>query len=290
MTVTSNYIGRFAPSPSGPLHFGSLVSAVASFLDARKNNGSWLLRIEDLDPPRESIDAPSIIIDQLIAHGLTFDGEILYQSSRLGAYSDALATLEASGLIYPCDCARKSFGAIYPGTCRNKPHSRVNDVHALRLRVSDSEIVIIDELLGRQAWHLSKESGDFIVKRKDGLDAYQLAVVVDDAYQGITHVVRGEDLLNSTPRQVYIGQKLQLPMPCYLHHPVVLGESGDKLSKQTQAAAVKNDHAVSNISRALQFLGQRVPEAVPDLNTLIKTAIDNWKLSAIPLLAAQIPR
>jgi glutamyl-Q tRNA(Asp) synthetase len=290
MTVTSNYIGRFAPSPSGPLHFGSLVSAVASFLDARKNNGSWLLRIEDLDPPRESKGAPSIIIDQLIAHGLFWDGEILYQSSRLNAYGDALSTLEASKLVYPCDCARKSFGAIYPGTCRNKPRSKINEPHALRLKVDDSEIVIIDELLGQRAWSLPKDSGDFIVKRKDGLDAYQLAVVVDDAFQGVTHVVRGVDLLDSTPRQVYLGQKLQLPIPHYFHHPIVLGESGDKLSKQTQAAAVKNVLAVSNISRALKFLGQRVPDPEPDLKSLIDAAIDNWKLSTIPLLATQNTR
>ncbi len=289
MTVTSNYVGRFAPSPSGPLHFGSLVSAVASFLDARKNNGSWLLRIEDLDPPRESAEASEIIIDQLIAHGLFWDGEVLYQSSRLNAYSDALGVLGDSDLIYPCDCARKSFATIYPGICRGKSRSMIDDVHALRFRVDDGEIILADGLLGQHRWHLMNDIGDFIVRRKDGLYAYQLAVVVDDAFQGITHVVRGVDLLDSTPKQICLGSKLQLPIPGYLHHPIVIGESGDKLSKQTHAAAVDNNEAVTNLIQALKFLGQQVPDPVPDLNTLLINAAGNWKLEAIPLLAAQIP-
>jgi glutamyl-Q tRNA(Asp) synthetase len=290
MTLTSNYIGRFAPSPSGPLHFGSLVSAIASFLDARKNNGKWLLRIEDLDPPRESKEAPGIIIDQLVAHGLHWDGEVLYQSSRLGAYSEALQTLIESDMVYPCDCARKSFTTIYPGVCRHKNPNGVSDVHALRLKTDDGEIILNDRLLGRRTWHLLSNSGDFIVKRKDGLDAYQLAVVVDDAFQRVTHVVRGIDLLDSTPRQIYLGEKLGLSPLEYLHHPVVIGESGDKLSKQTHAAAIENSDAVSNITRALRFLGQEVQVPSPDIKNLLDKAIDSWQLSAIPLLAAQIPR
>ena len=282
MRLTSNYIGRFAPSPSGPLHFGSLVAAVASFLDARKKNGAWLLRIEDLDPPREDQRAPAIIIDQLIAHNLHWDGDIVYQSLRHDAYSAALNQLLQSGLAYPCDCARKKVPAVYQGTCRNKSPNEVRKPHAFRLRIDTPVIDIKDDVLGPQQWQLGKEMGDFIIKRKDDLYAYQLAVVVDDAFQHITHVVRGSDLLESTPRQIYLAGKLNLPVPHYMHFPVVLGDSGDKLSKQTHAPPVSNHDALNNLKHSLGFLGQQVPHAVMDIGKLVEEAIVNWDVNAIP--------
>ncbi|MCH7741731.1 MAG: tRNA glutamyl-Q(34) synthetase GluQRS [Proteobacteria bacterium] len=282
MNLTSNYIGRFAPSPSGPLHFGSLVAAVASFMDARRNDGTWLLRIEDLDPPRESISAPARIIDQLNAHHLHWDGDILYQSLRQDAYSAALDQLMQSGLAYPCDCTRKNTPAVYPGTCRDKPPGTVGKPHAFRLRVDTPMISIEDHILGPQQWRLGKDMGDFIIKRKDALFAYQLAVVVDDAFQHITHVVRGADLLESTPGQIYLAGRLNLPVPHYLHFPVVLGDSGDKLSKQTHAAPVSNHDAVNNLKHSLGFLGQQVPHRATEIGKLVDEAIANWNVNAIP--------
>lgn len=282
MKLTSNYIGRFAPSPSGPLHFGSLVAAVASFLDARKNNGTWLLRIEDLDPPRESKSAPATIIEQLVAHHLHWDGDIMYQGSRHDAYADALDQILQSGLAYPCDCTRKNVSSIYQGTCRHKPPSQVGNPHAIRLRMDTQVINIEDQVLGPQQWQLGKDMGDFIIKRKDGLFAYQLAVVIDDAFQHITHVIRGADLLESTPGQIYLARKLNLSVPHYLHFPVVLGDSGDKLSKQTHAARVSNHDAVSNLKHSLGFLGQRVPHAEMEIEKLVEVAINSWDVNAIP--------
>jgi len=282
MKLTSNYIGRFAPSPSGPLHFGSLVAAVASYLDARKKNGAWLLRIEDLDPPREDQRAPAAIIDQLIAHNLHWDGDIVYQSLRHDAYSAALNQLLQSGLAYPCDCARKKVATVYQGTCRNKSPTEVGNPHAFRMRIDTPVIGIKDGVLGPQRWQLGKEMGDFIIKRKDDLFAYQLAVVVDDAFQHITHVVRGSDLLESTPRQIYLARKLNLPVPRYMHFPVVLGDSGDKLSKQTHATPVSNHEALNNLKHSLDFLGQHVPHAVMDIGKLVEEAIANWDVNAIP--------
>ncbi len=282
MKLTSNYIGRFAPSPTGPLHFGSLVAAVASFLDARKKNGAWLLRIEDLDPPREDQHAPATIIDQLIAHNLHWDGDIVYQSLRHDAYSAAINQLLQSGFAYPCDCARKKVPAVYPGTCRSKSPNEVGKPHAFRLRIDTPVISIKDDVLGPQQWQLGKEMGDFIIKRKDGLFAYQLAVVVDDAFQHVTHVVRGSDLLESTPRQIYLARKLNLPIPHYMHFPVILGDSGDKLSKQTHAAPVSNHDALNNLKHSLGFLGQQVPHAVTDIGKLVEVAIANWDVNSIP--------
>lgn len=286
MKLTSNYIGRFAPSPTGPLHLGSLVAALASFLDARKNNGTWLLRIEDLDPPRESSQAPGAIIDQLIAHNLQWDGDVLYQSTRHSAYSTALQQLQQSGLAYPCDCTRNKTPNVYQGTCRHKASGQVGKPHAHRLRINTPVIDVEDGVLGPKRWQLGDEMGDFIIKRKDGLFAYQLAVVVDDAFQHISHVVRGADLLDSTPRQVYLAQKLHLRIPHFVHFPVILGDDGDKLSKQTHATPVSNHKAVSNLQQSLGFLGQKVPHAETDIGILIESAIANWNLDAIPKLLA----
>ena len=282
MIATSNYIGRFAPSPTGPLHFGSLVAAIASFLDARKNGGAWLLRIEDLDPPRESDLAPADIIKQLRAHGLHWDGNILYQSTRLSAYADALVELHRLDLVYPCDCIRKNLPPVYPGRCRDKKPNEVKSPHAIRLIVDKSTICINDAVLGTQKWHLESEVGDFIVRRKDSLFSYQLAVVVDDGFQNITHVVRGADLLDSTPRQIYLASKVNLIIPNYLHIPVDLGQSGDKLSKQTNAEPIMNENNIANLLQALDFLGQRRPKETGDCNLLLEEATSNWDVGSIP--------
>lgn len=282
MIATSNYTGRFAPSPTGPLHFGSLVAAVASFLDTRKNHGAWLLRIEDLDPPRESARAPANIIMQLRAHGLHWDGNILYQSTQLKAYADALSELRRLNLVYPCDCSRKNLPLVYPGTCRDKKCWQVKNPHAIRLLVDQNTIRMNDAVLGPQKWQLKAEIGDFIVRRKDSLFAYQLAVVVDDGFQNVTHVVRGADLLDSTPRQMYLAGKLNLVIPNYSHVPIVLGKSGDKLSKQTNAEPVKNENNITNLLQALDFLGQVPPKATSDCKLLLDDAIGNWDVNAIP--------
>jgi glutamyl-Q tRNA(Asp) synthetase len=264
------------------LHFGSLVAAIASFLDARKNHGAWLLRIEDLDPPRESARAPANIIEQLRAHGLHWDGNILYQSTRLTAYADALSELCRLNLVYPCDCIRKNLPLVYPGTCRDKKRWQVKSPHAIRLLVDKNTIRLNDAVLGTQKWRLKADIGDFIVRRKDSLFAYQLAVVVDDGFQNITHVVRGADLLDSTPRQMYLAGKLNLVIPNYMHIPIVLGESGDKLSKQTNAEPVKNENNIANLFQALDFLGQQLPKETGDCKLLLEEAISNWNVSAIP--------
>ena len=195
-----SYVGRFAPSPTGPLHYGSFVAAIASFLDARHAGGKWLLRIEDLDPPRESMDSPREIIRQLLALGLNWDLEIIYQSSRLGSYDVALESIQK--FTFPCTCSRKEVPDIYPGTCRQSKHYAPVEPYAVRLEVPTHSVSINDRCLGLQTWNLEKEVGDFVIKRKDGLHAYQLAVVVDDIHHSVSHVVRGNDLLNSTPRQL----------------------------------------------------------------------------------------
>jgi glutamyl-Q tRNA(Asp) synthetase len=264
------------------LHFGSLVAAIASFLDARKNHGAWLLRIEDLDPPRESARAPANIIKQLRGHGLHWDGNILYQSTQLKAYADALSELRRLNLVYPCDCIRKNLPLVYPGTCRDKKRQDVKSPHAIRLLVDKNTIRMNDAVLGTQEWQLKADVGDFIVRRKDSLFAYQLAVVVDDGFQNITHVVRGADLLDSTPRQMYLAGKLNLVIPNYMHIPIVLGESGDKLSKQTKAEPVKGENNITNLLQALDFLGQQRPRQTSDCKLLLEDAIGNWDANAIP--------
>jgi glutamyl-Q tRNA(Asp) synthetase len=261
-------VGRFAPSPTGPLHFGSLVAAVASWLDARRHGGRWLLRMEDLDPPREVPGAADAILRSLEAFGLHWDGPVLYQSTRHEAYREALAKLRASGMTYDCGCTRREVGKrgrpgldgpVYPGTCRNglPPGKRPR---AVRVRTGPGVIGFADRMQGSIRQDLAREVGDFIICRADGLYAYQLAVVVDDAHQGITHVVRGADLLDSTPRQILLQRLLGLSTPAYLHHPLVLTPGGEKLSKQTHAPPVDDSDPVPALLRALRFLGETVPE------------------------------
>lgn len=258
------YRGRFAPTPSGALHFGSLVAALASYLEARSHAGEWLLRIEDIDPPRVVSGSAAAIQRSLAAHGFEWDGEVCHQSRRGEAYQSALARLIDAGAVYACDCSRKRVselarvgvdGLVYPGSCRGQGATAAG---ALRLRLSARRVIFQDDLLGRIACDVSRECGDFVLKRADGVFSYQLAVVVDDAEQGITHVVRGADLLTSTPRQIILQQMLGYPTPAYLHLPVVLDAQGFKLSKQTLAAPLVDAEPLPALRLAGRFLG--VPE------------------------------
>ena len=277
------YVGRFAPSPTGPLHFGSLVAALASWLDARAAQGRWLVRIEDLDTPRLQPGAARAILHALERLGLYWDDTPVFQSARLPAYRQALEALRER--LYWCGCSRREIadsaialaadGAqIYPGTCRlGLPSGRAP--RALRLRVDAGEIVFDDRIQGRQAQDLSREVGDFVVSRADGCIAYQLAVVVDDAAQGVTDVVRGADLLESTARQIVLQRLLGHPAPRYLHVPIVLNGAGEKLSKQTGAAALDGADRAPLLMRALDFLGQ------PQTDDLAE-AVRNWQPAKIP--------
>lgn len=265
----SPYVGRFAPSPTGPLHAGSLVAAMASHLDARAHHGRWQLRIEDLDPPREARGASAAIVDTLARLGFPHDGQIVYQSTRDAAYRAAFERLTAMGLVYPCACTRRevadsmlrsgreqprSTDLVYPGTCRNgMPAGR--EARAWRVRVDATPIAWRDRRAGESIERLDESVGDFVLRRADGLWAYQLAVVVDDAWQGVTDVVRGADLRDSTARQVYLQRLLGLPTPRYLHLPVVVDAEGNKLSKQTGAAPIDPRRGVQALNAALGFLG-----------------------------------
>lgn len=279
-----DYIGRFAPSPTGPLHYGSLVAALASYLDARHYNGRWLLRIEDLDPPRESPDAPGKIIDQLKAFELLWDGDVLYQSSRLSVYQEAISELGNKGLTFPCSCSRKETPAIYPGTCRHLTPDRLAAPYAIRLKVGTGTVSIEDGVFGHQSWNLADDVGDFVIHRKDGLTAYQLAVVVDDDFQGITQIVRGADLLDSTPKQLVVYRSLELEIPDYVHIPILVDSRGHKLSKQSRSPAVNTTDPESTIRAALKDLGQNPQEHCGTLKELLGEAVRDWQRNRIPRL------
>lgn len=264
----SQYIGRFAPSPTGPLHMGSLVAAVGSYLRARQQNGRWLMRMEDLDPLREVDGAADEILNMLEAHALHWDGEVIYQSQRHEIYQEVLQQLLSEGFAYACSCSRKFLkrtavignqGVIYPRTCRDL-NNPVNDSTAIRVRTTDDPICFQDYRLGQQCQSLESEVGDFIIRRSDGYFAYQLAVVVDDELQAITEVVRGEDLLGNTQRQIYLQQILGYHQPDYYHLPLMKNELGQKLSKQTHAPALQAGQASTNLLAALAFLGVYDPE------------------------------
>jgi glutamyl-Q tRNA(Asp) synthetase len=284
------YRGRFAPSPTGPLHFGSLVAAVGSYLEARVRGGSWLVRMEDLDKPREAPGAADAILRMLEAHGFEWNGEVVFQSRRHHAYREALAHLEQVGAAFPCACTRKEIAdsalglegdPIYPGTCRGGlPAGRSG--RALRVR-ADGEIVGFDDAIqGRIEQNPAREIGDFIVRRADGLYAYQLAVVVDDAAQGINNVVRGADLLASTPRQILLQRLLGNPAPGYMHLPVALSRRGEKLSKQTRAGPLAAADAGPQLSRALRFLGQQPPADLGGVREVWDWALTRWNPDRIP--------
>lgn len=284
------YRGRFAPTPSGPLHFGSLVAALGSFLDARAQGGAWLLRIEDVDPPRVVPGAADGILRSLEAYGFEWDGAVLYQSRRHEAYQAALARLAGDGRVYGCRCSRKQIqeqavhgvdGPVYPGSCRGRP---VTAGAALRLFVPDARITFDDALLGRVACDVARECGDFVLKRADGVFTYQLAVVVDDAEQGITQVVRGADLLTSTPRQRVLQEALGVPAPAYLHLPVVLDARGEKLSKQTLAAPIDDAHPLPALLQAAGFLGLAVGAEVETPAEFWQRAGQLWRRANLPPL------
>lgn len=291
----SLYVGRFAPSPTGPLHFGSLIAATASYLQARHHGGRWLLRIEDLDPPREMPGASELILTSLRSLGFVWDGEVVYQSRRLNIYQQSLDTLVEAGHVYPCACTRAEIadsnlggprGAVYPGTCRAglAPGRRAR---ALRVRSDGATIEFVDIVQGTQRQHLASEVGDFVVRRADGLFSYQLAVVADDAQQGITEVVRGADLLDSTVRQIHLQHLLGLPTPTYLHLPVVVNNCGEKLSKQTGAAPLPTDRPAALLHAALVFLGQQPPVALRAAGVAAcwQWAIAHWDVGRIPRVA-----
>ena len=286
------YRGRFAPSPTGSLHFGSLVAAVGSYLAASIQNGEWYLRIEDLDPPREVPGAADEILRCLDAFGFAWHGEVTYQSQRHAAYRAALEQLQKEHLTFPCTCTRKILSAspLYPGNCRHR-QGRLEQPHTIRLRVADKSIQFNDHLQGPQQQHIAKEVGDFVIQRADGLFAYQLAVVVDDAEQGITEVIRGSDLLTVTGRQIYLQQQLQLSTPDYGHLPIVVNQAGDKLSKQTFAQPLNIDSPSPQLWNALHFLGQAPPVALKDdsLSEIWLWAKTNWCWRAIPSQPASMP-
>lgn len=282
------YRGRFAPSPTGPLHFGSLLAAIASYAQARVHEGAWLLRIEDIDPPREPPGSDQLILACLEAYGFEWDGPVVYQSTFTPRHERLVEDLIHAGKAYPCSCSRRDLadaprgplGAIYPGTCRNGCLSE--DV-AIRLRTNDEPIAFDDALQGRIEQRLASESGDFIIRRRDGLIAYHMAVVVDDYDQGITEIVRGIDLLDSTPRQIWLQQQLGFPTPEYVHIPVAINTQGQKLSKLTGAAGLDTGNPAPTLVSALAALGQAPPEelAQQSLETIWQWALANWSL--VPL-------
>jgi len=293
-----SYVGRFAPSPTGPLHFGSLVAAVASYCDAKANRGKWLVRMEDLDKPREIKGAADEILRTLTTFGFEWDKEIVYQSQRADLYDNALQTLINQGVAYPCTCSRKEIadsaiasgieGVIYPKTCL-KHALKSNTREAFRVVTLNKSIAFMDEIQGEISQNLACDVGDFILKRADGLFAYQFAVVVDDAAQGITHIVRGADLLNSTPRQIYLQQLLGFATPHYAHVPIASNIAGDKLSKQTLAQPISTHHPEQLIFDALSFLGQNPPSEFKNdksknatLDEILRWAITNWNIANVP--------
>ena len=286
--VQPAYIGRFAPSPSGPLHAGSAVAALASYLDAKAHDGVWRVRMEDLDSPRNVPGADRVILQQLKALGMRWDGEILYQSRRLSRYQHAFDTLLSLNLVYSCGCTRREIADSvlriqghfpegerpYPGTCRSGlPKGR--QALSWRLRVAEEQIVFQDRWLGPMTQNVNQMVGDFVLRRADGIWAYQLAVVVDDAEQGVTHVVRGEDLLSSTARQVMLGEMLGLVRPEYMHVPLVTDNAGKKLSKQNGAAALDLSDPLGVLKGAWAALGFD-PLPVEDVRSFWAEAIPVW--------------
>jgi glutamyl-Q tRNA(Asp) synthetase len=292
MAQQPHYRGRFAPSPTGPLHFGSMVAAVGSYLQARRQGGSWLVRMEDLDPPREVPGAAAAILRTLERFGFQWDGDVVYQSQRSEAYIETLERLSSNGLVYPCGCTRSEiaeaapagrYGPIYQGICR-QGLSKDRQPRALRVLTHDAPTVFTDALLGRFEQRIEKEIGDFVVRRADKLFAYQLAVVVDDAEQQISEVVRGADLLDNTPRQIHLQQLLGLPTPRYVHLPVALTADGQKLSKQTGAAGIHELRQQLVLFQVLEFLNQQPPVELmdADLDDLWRWAVEHWRLEAVP--------
>jgi len=274
--------GRFAPSPTGELHFGSLLAAVASYLQAKTTGGQWLVRIEDIDPPREVAGSATRILRDLQRFGMHPDLPILYQSRRRAAYREALGRLLERGQAFSCGCSRADLpvSGVYPGTCWGGiPQGKVP--RTIRLLVPDDSITFTDLIQGPVTENLAESVGDFVIWRADDLPAYQLAVVVDDAFQGITQVVRGADLLDSTARQIWLQRCLGLPTPAYAHYPVVLARDGNKLSKRLGSDPIAAADPAGALEAALRFLGQPCPGNL-DLDALWRWAEEHWNLSSVP--------
>ena len=294
------YTGRFAPSPTGLLHIGSLLTAVASYADARSNDGKWLVRMEDLDPPREMPGAASHILHTLEAFGFEWDGEVAYQSRRYALYEETLCRLKTAGLVYPCYCSRKDWqagarrgadGFVYNGRCRH-PDQRPalqGKQPAWRILVPDRVIGFSDGIVGGYAQNLAGDIGDFVLLRADGYWAYQLAVVADDAEQDVTHIVRGQDLLVSTPRQIYLQQCLGVPTPQYAHLPLLTNAQGQKWSKQTLAPALDLNRREQLLRQVFRYLN--LPEA-PETDRpaeLLDWAVAHWDMGKVPKHAVTAP-
>lgn len=290
--MNARYRGRFAPSPTGSLHFGSLVAAVASYLEARSHAGEWLVRMEDLDTPRVVPGAANDILRALEACGMQWDDAVTYQSARTDAYHAELHRLRTLGRVYPCACSRREIadsaingieGPVYPGTCRSGLATG-KAVRAWRIETRGALIRFDDNVQGSIEQNIERDVGDFVLLRADHIYAYQLAVVVDDAEQGITDVVRGADLLDSTPRQIYLQNLLRFSTPQYCHVPVAVNANGEKLSKQTRAAPIDYSNPVPALMSALHFLGQQPPArlADADIDALWNWAIAHWRLDRIP--------
>lgn len=276
-----SYIGRFAPSPTGPLHFGSLLTAVASYCDAKANHGKWLVRIEDTDIPRIYPNSETHILSCIDAFEFEPDAEIIFQKDRLTIYEQVLDQLKQQHAIYACQCTRKMLGSnhIYAGTCRDLNLDFAEQ--AIRLKVDDLLICFEDRLQGRQCSNLKDDLGDFVLKRRDGIISYQLAVVVDDYLQGITHVVRGADLLDNTARQIWLGSILNYPSLSYMHLPLAMNDQGQKLSKQNLAQALDVSKASELLQQAILALGQPNVE-LNQPRIMLQQAVQQWDMNLIP--------
>ncbi len=282
---TSGYTGRFAPSPTGPLHLGSLVSALGSWADAKHHNGKWIVRVEDIDPARESPEATQQILASLKAHHLHWDDDVTYQHSHSDRYDRALDSLRHQNRLYACTCTRKNLRTLersdYPGICRSLQHEELD--RALRLLVDPETIEFSDLVCGAFSENVAETVGDFIIRRRGPLYAYQLAVVVDDAKQSISHVVRGADLLDNTARQIVLQRQLGLPTPVYLHLPLTLDAQGRKLSKQTGAKALDNHRTADNLRLAWTLLGQTPPpKSANTCETILDHCQNAWNRKTIP--------
>ena len=289
------YIGRFAPSPTGLLHIGSLLTALASYADARAHGGRWLVRMEDLDPPREMAGAADDILRTLEAFGFEWDGGVAYQSRRYDLYHEALGRLKAKGLVYPCDCSRKDWqavaragsdGFVYNGCCAGlDPQRALHKTPAWRVRVPDEIIGFDDAVVGHYAQNLAHDIGDFVLLRADGFWAYQLAVVADDAAQGITHIVRGQDLLVSTPRQLWLQRALDAPEPHYAHLPLLVNGAGQKWSKQTLAPALDLGAREALLRQVMAYLKLPAAPEVGRPQDLLAWAVRHWDMAKVPKAA-----
>jgi glutamyl-Q tRNA(Asp) synthetase len=289
-----SYRGRFAPSPTGAVHYGTLIAAVGSYLQAKKNQGKWFLRIDDIDVTRKIEGADTGIIKTLESFGFEWDGEIIYQSSQTRHYQQALEQLISQSLVFPCLCSRKqladSSSDIYPGTCRDRRLPEKKQ-HALRVMAKNIDIEFNDVVMGIQKQNIEKQCGDFIIRRRDGLFAYQLAIVVDDAMQNITEIVRGADLLSSTPRQIYLQQRLNYPTPSYCHLPLAVDEAGNKISKSEGATKIDINNKEYLLLSVLNFLGQQPPEALfkSDITDIWEWAIKHWQIDLVPAVKSIQP-